>query len=340
MEQRQEAFYVFHGVSVRVEAADAMILEWLEFDFSAFKEMAEGDVDVDVSVDLVEPPVSKIPAVQASMHSPEYVCFDEGAVRYVDYFGKALAIHDRRTEQIRIYGEDREFVFEKLYLTILSRVGELLDRRGIHRVHALGLSTKRGASLVLLPMHGGKSTLGLSMIGKDSVQLLSDDTPLITRDGKVLPFLVRLGVRKGDEPDSISPEFFRDFRRVNREPKTLISVNALGDNLARGESYNPGLLIVGRWTGAEEPSVKQIGTLSALRALTRDCVFGLGLPQVVEFFLQSTLRDTFGKAFIAASRMYASLMLASRSECYQVSLSRNLELNQRALLNLLLEGKV
>ena len=46
---------------------------------------------------------------------------------------------------------------EIVYLTILSRVSEKLDRMGIHRVHALGLEQRGRGVLVMLPSGGGKS---------------------------------------------------------------------------------------------------------------------------------------------------------------------------------------
>ncbi|MCB0344638.1 MAG: hypothetical protein KDD66_05960 [Bdellovibrionales bacterium] len=322
-----------------MDTDDKQLQQWLEFDCGCLRSEAIDNPDVSVKAVLAEPQWGLIPPVSASMHSPEYVCYDSGSVRYVDYFGKALAIHHRTSEHVEIVGTNRDFVYEKLYLIVLSRVGELLDRRGIHRVHALGLSTPEGAALVLLPMHGGKSTLGLALMSEPGFKLLSDDTPLISRAGTVLPFPVRLGVRTGDEPDSVPKQFLRSFSRENREPKTLISLDAFGDKVHVNSAVPPRILIVGQWTAAENPSVSAIGVFSAFRALLRDCVFGLGLPQIVEFFLQSTTRDTLSKMMLAWSRIYASLVISVRSKCYRVYLSRDLERNRELILKLLLEGR-
>ncbi len=332
-------YFVFHGVSVEVGVDDPELTAWLVFDFGLLEAEPVRQASVRLKAQLAEPPWSRIPPVTSSMHSPSYVCYDSGDERYVDYFGRALAIHNRREESVEIFGKDKNLLYEKLYLIILSRVGEILDRQGIHRVHALGLAVGNGAVLVLLPMHGGKSTLALSFVAESGVRLLSDDTPLITRGGRVLSFPVRMGVRAGDEPSEVAAEFMRPFERENREPKTLISLEAFRDKVVVDSLITPSVLIVGQWTAASEPSIVKISRFSAVRALVRDCVFGLGLPQIVEFFLQSTLRDTLSKMYIAWSRLYASVVLAFKSSCYRVYLSRDREANRKLLQKLLQESE-
>lgn len=332
-------YFNFHGVSVEVDVKDPELTTWLVFDFGLLEAEPVRQANVRLTAQLAEPPWSRIPPVPSSMHSPNYVCYDSGDERYVDYFGRALAIHNRPEESVELFGKDKNFLYEKLYLIILSRVGEILDRQGIHRVHALGLAAGHGAVLVLLPMHGGKSTLALSFVAESGVRLLSDDTPLITRAGRVLSFPVRMGVRTGDEPSELSAEFMRPFERENREPKTLISLEAFRDKVVTDSSTRPSVLIVGQWTAASEPSIVKIGRFSAVRALVRDCVFGLGLPQVVEFFLQSTARDTLGKIYIAWSRLYASVVLVIRSKCYRIYLSRDRDANRKLLLKLLKDSE-
>ncbi len=71
----------------------------------------------------------------------------------------------------------------------------------MHRVHALALAVDRRAMLVLLPMGGGKSTLGAELLRHPDVQLLSDDSPLVDRAGRVHAFPLRLGLLPGHEKD-------------------------------------------------------------------------------------------------------------------------------------------
>ena len=72
----------------------------------------------------------------------------------------------------------------------------------MHRIHALGISHNDEGILCILPQGGGKTTLGLSLLKKyDDVKLLSDDTVLISRDGMLIPFPVRIGLCEEDKID-------------------------------------------------------------------------------------------------------------------------------------------
>lgn len=326
---------MFHGLRVEVAADDSELQANLRFDFAKLIKEFEGPAEVRFEAVVCSPPFDRVPPVEAASQTETFVCYDAGGFRYVDYYGRALAVHDRRGETVEIFANDRTFLYEKFYLAILSRTGELLDRRGIHRVHALGLLTERGAALLLLPMHGGKSTLGLALVSASDVKLLSDDSPLINRAGEVLDFPLRMGVRRGDEPQGLLEQYQRNLVREGREPKTLIHLDALGESLAPSGAYPPAVLIAGKWTAAPEPNLIRVSRFRGFASLLRDCVIGLGLPQVVEFFLQSTWSDLFAKSRLVFSRSRASWNLARRSQCYTLLLcrsrERNVELIRRAL---------
>jgi hypothetical protein len=69
-------------------------------------------------------------------------------------------------------------------------------------------------------------------------------------------------------------------------------------------------LLVGGWTTGA-PFLGPLGRGGALRGLLRDCVVGWGLPQVTELFLRLTPGDVLVKAGVGASRLAASLRLAT-----------------------------
>lgn len=70
-----------------------------------------------------------------------------------------------------------------------------------------------------------------------------------------------------------------------------------------------------------------------LPALTANLVFGLGLPQVVEFFLRGGAADLFRKSAIAGSRMAAGVRLLTQAKCYRLMLGRDLDAAARAILS-------
>jgi len=88
----------------------------------------------------------------ASMVTPNAVCYDAGDVRYNDYGGKALSAIDFRRDSVTIVSRDYDLLYEVAYLVVQSRVGERLDRRGVHRLHALGLIYSFNGNFVPLPI--------------------------------------------------------------------------------------------------------------------------------------------------------------------------------------------
>jgi hypothetical protein len=58
--------------------------------------------------------------------------------------------------------------------------------------------------------------------------------------------------------------------------------------------------------------------------LSANLVFGLGLPQVLEYFLRARASDLLSKGSIAASRLLAALRLLSKTDCYRLVLGRDL----------------
>lgn len=326
-----------HGVRVEVQSEHADIHTWLQFDFRYFVSPAGAPAAITLDVTIGPIPYETIPPLVESMHGPQYVSFDDGDVRYVDYFGKALAIWDYRHESGRVHSTDPEFCYEKLYLLIQSRVGELLDRRGIHRIHALGVATEAGAALFLIPMRGGKSTLGLRLLKTPGVSLLSDDTPLVRADGSILPFPVRMGIMVGEVPADVPPQFVRLFQREQYGPKQLIDVTAFAGKIC-SEPQKASAIFCGKWTFADAPSMVPLSRFSGFRALARDCVVGLGLPQVVEFFLRTPLKDVIPKSVIVFRRVRAVLALLGKARVYEIRLCRNHERNVEFILRMIREG--
>lgn len=224
---------------------------------------------------------------------------DEGTVRHIRYDG-VWVHYDYAAEAGVVEGEDLDRVHERLYLTALSRVGEALDRRGLHRVHALGV----GDALILLPPGGGKSTLALRL----DLPLLSEDTPLLDRQGRLHPFPFRLGLR---EPH---PE----GRRVGR--KWLLQADRWASEPVRCRQ-----VLVG--CRGKEP---RLGPALAFPYLVRDCVVGYGVPQVAELFL----RDYPAKLRIAASRLAAVTHLCLRARGRRLWLGPDADANARYVATL------
>jgi hypothetical protein len=324
------AEFDFYGVGLGVASSSPELIRNLARDFGYFARTANART-VNVEAHLATPPWDRVPPEVASRISPNAITFDRGSIRYNDYYGEALAIYDFSRETGEVWSENPDLLYEITYLLCLSRIGEIHDLRGIHRVHALGISLGDRGAIVLLPEGGGKSTLCMEMLRHREVRILSDDTPLIAR-GKLLAFPMRIGLR-GSDGHGIAPEFLRTMHRRNRASKTLIDLRYFRDRIV--PEATPDVVIVGTRRNGDESWIDPIGVASALPSLSANLVFGLGLPQVVEFFLRGGARDALSKLSIARSRFSAAAALAWRARLYRLTLGRDVEAAARAVISVM-----
>jgi hypothetical protein len=229
----KEVFFDFFGflVAVKGSNAEAEIVDDVARDFSYF---ITGLGKADVQLELVGNPGPRddLPQVKVTLHTPRNNVYREGDVSYIDYFGRALTINWAKERRYRIFCLDRDISHEIAFLTILCQVGQELDSHDRHCVHALGVEVGGRAVLILLPMAGGKTTIALKVLGSEGTKLISEDSPLISPNGMVLPFPLRIGVHVGGEPSGIPAKYLRTVKRMEFGPKTLIDIEYFRDKIA------------------------------------------------------------------------------------------------------------
>jgi hypothetical protein len=275
------------------------------------------------------PPFDAAPPCDAVIYTPRNVVYRAEGKRYIDYHGRALGIMDEAASSFKLYSEDPELLYEAAYLFLLSRIGQGLDQRGLHRLHALGVEVNGRAVLVLLPMGGGKSTLALHLMNFPDVRLLSDDSPWIDRNGRALAYPLRIGLLPGSE-QSVPAEHRRLIQRMEFGPKHLVNFSYFYDRVCA--SAEPGAVFIGARSMLPECRIEEIGMAAALRPMIANGVIGLGLFQGLEFILQSSALELVNKAGLGLSRMRNCWQLLRRSRIYRVHLGRDAELNARTLL--------
>jgi len=325
-----ECFNVY-GLAIELRSASASLVEEVRRDFAYFRAPL-GEQPVRIEVHCVPPPYEELPPVPASFFTPRNACFRNKQVSYIDYFGQGLAVFKRQEKHCVVYGTDPDLVHEIVYLFILSTVGQYLDSQGIHRVHALGVSYRQQGILLLLPSGGGKSTMALTLLHEPGFFLLSEDTPLIDRHGRILPFPLRLGVRPEQQP-AVPPQYLRTVRRMEFDPKTLIDLEYFQERV--GQPVDPRFLLVGKRNLGDISEIVPLARSRALKTLVKDMVVGLGIYQGMEFLLERGVWEVLSKGGVAASRLYNSLRLLARATPYQFVLGRNVERNRQTLLEFL-----
>jgi hypothetical protein len=331
-DQNSEAalFFDVYGYRFALRTRSAAMQRSLSSDFAMFaRPDAEGPVWIDAAEDQPDYDGAP-PSLLACTYTPRNTSYRDGRYTWVDYHGRALGVHDRLTGDFRITSPDPNLLYEAAYLFLLSRIGESLDRRGMHRVHALAMSWQGKAILVLLPMGGGKSTLGASLLDYRELELLSDDSPFIDHAGNVYAFPLRLGLLPGSE-SKFPIGHLRTVHRMEFGPKLLLDYEYLRNRVRPAAA--PGYVFLGHRSLGRECEITPARMWDGLAAMLANCVVGLGLFQGMEFILNGGPGALIAKTGTAWARLSASWALLRRSEIYHLKLGLDLESNAQAVVD-------
>ena len=316
------SYFDFYGVTVLVTFDEAEVGRRIENDFSHFVVSGiVGTPTLCLRTQRVKPDYAGLPPLKAQVYSPRNICYPDGERTYIDYFGNALAIYDRSQFEIEIQSPDIHLLHEIVFLSMISRVNEKLEDRGMHRVHALAVESGGQAALFMMPSGGGKTTLAMEFLKRvDHYRILSEDSPIIDRTGRVLPYPLRFGV-VGEKPQAIREEHLTFMKRMEFEPKYLISLEAFEGSIASDPAI-PKFLFIGDRTLGPECRIQPVGFVTAMKSLMRHMVVGVGLYQGVEFLLQSSLTDLLQGSGRFLSRFRRAFTLARHAEVFALELGR------------------
>jgi hypothetical protein len=117
--------------------------------------------------------------------------------------------------------------------------------------------------------------MALQLLRRPGFVLLGEDTPLVDRRGRLLPFPLRLGVRPEQET-GIPPRYLRTVRRMEFDPKTLIDVEYFADRLAT-DPVEPGCILIGQRNLGDVSEIVPLPARGAARTLVNNMVIGLGV---------------------------------------------------------------
>ena len=248
------------------------------------------------------------------------VTYPQGASCFCDYSAGRFELKTLNSDLAR----------ELSYLLILSRAGEALDLLGLHRLHA-GAVALGGIPLLFCGRQGaGKTTLLLELLKQPGFSLISDDTPLIGRDGTVYPFPLRLGIG-AENPHFASGLGLRPFRRRHYPEKFLLEkwLPAPG----RVKPARGGYLF--KLEKAAGPGFRELGKTAAWAELAKSLALGWGVPQMGEYFIRFSPEQFFIKSGILLSRLKAARALINSSQLWKFGTGPDPAANAAALRYLL-----
>jgi len=290
----------------------------------------QGEPGVLVTIIESDPPYDEFPDVEASFSTPRNVVYDTDKFKIVDYFGNGAIVEDKAKSEFTIYGQDHNFLQESFYLLIISIFGQYCDKNGMLRIHALAISYADKAILLPIPPGGGKSTMAFSMLQEEGFRLISDDEPIVSQSGAILPFALRIGTLDSRKIEGIPEEFVYTIDRMEFGLKYFIDVRYWETQLERRELSNI-VYVASRRKINGPPSIRKIPKRKILRSLLRDAVIGVGLYQGLEFMLSHSVWSSVRQIGTALKRATVAWKLLRNVETYELTLSRDIQKNRQVL---------
>lgn len=305
-----ELFIDIYGIGCRISVSSRELYERLENDFKYFVVPGNGhELFMNIICYIQVPPFEKVEG-KRRFRFREVITHDQGLTRYNNYDENLLSIYNFTTEEGSIYSQDINLLHEITYLLILSRVGKALDLKGLHRLHAMAVTNGRDSFVSCGASGTGKTTGSLSFI-KNGYSLISDDTPLVDRHGRVYPFPIRIGLQNQD----MGKNYIVLKRREYGEKYLYDAVP-----FASTEKISSYSLICLEKRNKKVSRIKESTFLTRFVFLLKYMVIGLGTPQIIEYFWEPGVKDFFIKMRIFLSRCICLIRLLKNKNSYQVSL--------------------
>lgn len=327
------------GSHFKVSSNNYDIVSRLSLDFAKFLVLNQVEEPSLNSIEILTqaPPWELLPKKVALKQNDTSIIYEENGIRYNDYYCKALSIVDSNNKTSTIYSADIDLAHELGFLLILSKSGKRMDLHGLHKIHAMGVQFSNTNLLFMASSKVGKSSLFLEFLKDPTVKFYSDDTPVINSQGEILPFPFRIGINNKEEaPDYINQEDIYTLQRRSHGQKYLIPLNAIDRNIAQYQKGQRSILIVGIRT-LGEARIYPISPFAMLKHLQKHMIIGVGLPMVLEYFLESGLKDILKRFIIILKRTKAAVSLILQSECYLLEsgpdIKYNCELIKKKVLN-------
>lgn len=323
--------FSFYNITVCVESDEDAVLDFIKHDFSYFASSIDS-CDLKITYHCQKPDYDKLPEMVSFLATPRNICYKHQKITYVDYFGRALNIYDKNASRCDIYTENKELAHEIIYLTMLSRVSEKLDRNRIHRIHGLGLEYKNRGVIIMLPCGGGKTTLAMSILNSKNseIRLLSEDSPLVTASGALLPFPLRIGLIPENVPFGMPEKYLLHIKRMECGPKVTVDIEYFKDRICKNKTKPYAMLLGIRSTG-KTAKIVPAPKLAVIKYCLMNSVIGIGLYQGLEFIMQGNIIKLIGNIGTIFSKICNNFNLIAKSKVFYFVLSRNISQNYAVL---------
>jgi hypothetical protein len=322
-----------YGLKITCRADSPELARSVTRPFEPFVRSAAGRAPISITV--CEKPIEydSFPEIPASFSSPRNIIyFDRKSGRkIIDYFGKGVVLEDGNHSRYEITGPDRNFLQEAFYLLVMSLLGRFCDSHGLIRIHALAVSYGDTPFILPISAGGGKSTMALQLLKNPAVKLISDDEPIFSHSGHVLPLPLRIGTLNPDLIQSIPKVFVYTVDRMEFGTKHFIDCRYWDSQIERRFLKNPVIILLKRVLNGR-PCIRKVAKRVALKSLMRDAVVGVGLYQGVEFLFSESNLEIIKKINILFKRISLVIKLLNNSNTYQAVLTNHTQENAESIM--------
>lgn len=327
-----KAFFNFYGIRLSIHGP-TLLLDRMQRDFSYFS----AGVFQTPSFEIRVLPASQKPTHWRSLWKTRWstLYLSNRHERRVCFYDSAWVAYRFELGQAEVYCDDPINAFEVCYLVVLSAMGEALDRRGVHRVHGLGLCCD-GRGILFLGASGvGKSTLALEFLKDEKSRILSDDTPLLDELGGMTAFPQRIALK--ERPD-IDERYVRAFKRTPYPEKYVIGCEYFKDRIQ--PSVLTDAVVYLTRGGQKESSLEELSRFELFGLLLRWLVVGHETPQIWQLYVRLSPLSLWWKVRIFASRVRCAGVIARRTRPWKVSLGCSAEHSACELKRWMSDGKL
>lgn len=315
-----------YGVSVEISGSESVLAN-LKADFGHFVAAHAKKTELVFEIKQVPAPASLVPAGRGIFQTRMCGVHGWGAHRVCDYGRNALVVSENGREQrkFRIFAPDGDDLYEISYTAVLSAVGEALDLRGYHRVHALGIEFGKLRGIVILPQGAGKSAMAALLKDDPEVKIFSDETPLL-KGTKLYPYPVRMALHPSVARALGLPESARVFKRRIFAEKALYSLE--GSQVAAPAKID--FVACGSLARAQkQPELRRSNAATAFYAMVKHMVIGIGVAQMAEHMLRAGSLPRLGK--IALLRALTAWRVSLAADCFEFRVGPDARENARLL---------
>ena len=316
---------------VSVDGPDEIIRK-IRMDFSFFyNQGAPSGQNFEIDIVEQEPDYGMIPqGCRVFRMHPDFDFYTDGKFNYTKYAENCLTIYNKSSCVLSIYCMNYNIMHEITYLAVLTFSGENLERKGIFRIHGLSFMIN-GIPVVIISDSGvGKTMLFLELMKQENISFYSDEIVLINKDREILPFPLRIGLRREDSDffSGIPERYLYGIERRKFGPKVLADSEIFKDRVAVPAEAD--VYIVAR--RHETGFLKRAGKIRLLAALLRNMVIGIGLPQLVEYLsLDFAPGDIIKLSKKAIRRLSLAISISLHSKVYFMGAAKDPAANLKML---------